>query len=60
MRLIHHDNDVRAVIEDALCLGELVNSGDDDFTGIIGQKLFQFFAAIRPYKVGHVGGVECA
>ena len=60
VRLVDHHDDVAAVVEDAVGLGELVDRRDDDLADVLRQQPLQLLAAVGLDQVGHVGGVEGA
>src|SRR5207253_2932695 len=58
VRLVDEDDDVVAVVEEAVGFPELVDGGDDDLAGVVLQEALQLGAGLRLHQVGDVGGVE--
>ena len=56
--LIHHDNDVGAVIEQSAGFSELMDGGNDDLSDVPAEELLKFLPAIGPDHIGNIGGVE--
>ena len=60
VRLVHQHDDVVAVVQHAVGLGELVDRGDHHLPRVLAQQIGEFLAAFRAHHVGHVGGIEGA
>ena len=58
VRLVHHHDDVRTLVQTAIRLAELVNGGDDDFAGVSRQQALQLLPGCRSDHVRDIGGVE--
>ena len=55
---VHHHNDVRAVVQFAAGLAELVDRGDEHLADILAQQGLQLLPRGHAHHVRHVGGVE--
>ena len=60
MGLVHHGDDVAAVVEDAVGLAELEDRRDDDLAHVLPQQPLQLGPAVGLDQVRRVGGVEGA
>ena len=58
VRLVHHHDDVRALVQAAVRLAELVNGGDDDLAGIGRQQALQLLPGGSSDHVRNIGGIE--
>ena len=60
MRLVHHRNDVAAVVQDAAGLGELEDRGDDDLARVLRQQALQLGPTVGLHEIWRIRGVEGA
>ena len=58
MGFVDHDDDVRAFVEPAAGLAELVDGGNEHLAHVLPEQLLQLLAGGHADHVGHVGGVE--
>ena len=58
VRLVHHHDDVRALVQPAVRLGELVDGGDEHLAHVLPQQGLQLLPRGHADHVRHVGGVE--
>jgi len=58
VRLVDHDDDVVATVQDARGLSKLVDGRDDHFARVLGEHRLEFSPRVRRDSVRHIGGVE--
>ena len=58
VRLVHHHDDVRALVQPAARLAELVDGGDEHLAHVLPEQRLQLLPRGHADHVRHVGGVE--
>ena len=56
---VHHDDDVRAFVQLAAGLAELVDRGDEHFPDVLPEKRLQFLPGGHADHVRNIGRIEC-